>query len=224
MMKGATSPYKRVFRTQQAVALLIILALIIFFRYATKFAPPAAAQTTTSALQSVKLLKVEPVKGFVGDAFKITGDGFTPGKKVEFLWSSVDAGYSTEVLADNLEYHERKYDEKRISLGSAVVDPEGRVSVSLVAPEDFGEVHDIYAAVDGQDIAHGGFRILRSATIEPAEGPVGAPITVTVKGLSWRGFEQFMALRYDNKYMGEISAVTTAGTAAFQIRAAGPTG
>jgi hypothetical protein len=53
---------------------------------------------------------------------------------------------------------------------------------------------------------------------------VGTPITITVKGLSWRGFEHFMALRYDNKYTGEISAVTTRGTAVFQIRAAGPVG
>ena len=72
--------------------------------------------------------------------------------------------------------------------------------------------------------ARGGFRILRSAAITPSEGPVGTPITVTVKGLSWRGFEQFMALRYDNKYTGEISAVTTKGTAVFQFRAAGPAG
>jgi hypothetical protein len=33
-----------------------------------------------------------------------------------------------------------------------------------------------------------------------------------------------MALRYDNKYSGEISAVTTGGTAVFQLRAAGPVG
>ena len=47
---------------------------------------------------------------------------------------------------------------------------------------------------------------------------------MTVKGLGWRGFEQFMGLRYDNKYSGEISAVTTKGTAVFQIRAAGGPG
>jgi hypothetical protein len=33
-----------------------------------------------------------------------------------------------------------------------------------------------------------------------------------------------MALRYDNKYTGEISAVTTKGSAVFQIRAAGEPG
>jgi hypothetical protein len=225
-MKSPASPYKRLLKTEQALALLIILALIVIFRTATRFTPPASAQMASphGVPAPVKLLKVEPVKGFVGNAFTITGDGLTPSKKVEFFWSSVDAAYSTNVMADNLEYHERKYEEKRVSLGNAVVDAQGRVHASFVAPEDFGEVHDIYAAADGQDIARGGFRILRSATITPSEGPVGIPITLTVKGLSWRGFEHFMALRYDNKYTGEISAVTTKGTAVFQIRAAGPPG
>ena len=148
------------------------------------------------------------------------GDGFTPGKKVEFFWSTVEAIYATKVMTDNVEYHERKYDEKRVAFGSALVDAQGRVSAKFTAPEDFGEVHDLYAVIDGQDAARGGFRILRSAASTPTEGPVGTPITVTVKGMGWQGFEQFMALRYDNKYTGEISAVTTKGTAVFQIRAA----
>jgi hypothetical protein len=187
---------------------------------------PVVAQAARSSAAPVplKLLKVEPVRGYVGDSFTVKGDGFVPGKNVEFFWATADAAYLTRVLADNVEYHERKYEETRVRLGSAMVDAQGRVSVSFTAPEDFGEVHDLYAVVDGQDVARGGFRILRSATITPAEGPVGTPISVTVKGLSWRGFEQFMALRYDNKYTGEISAVTTMGTAAFQIRAAGPPG
>jgi hypothetical protein len=193
---------------------------------ATTANPTIVAQTTSSSAipAAIKLLKVEPVKGYVGDSFTITGDGFAAGSKVDFFWATVDAAYVTKVMPDNVEYHERKYEEKRVRLGSASADGQGRVRVAFTAPEDFGEVHDLYAVIDGTDVARGGFRILRSATITPTEGPVGTPITVTVRGLSWRGFEQFMALRYDNKYTGEISAVTTKGTAVFQIRAAGPPG
>jgi hypothetical protein len=172
----------------------------------------------------IKLLKVEPVKGYTGDSVTISGEGLPAGKTVEFFWSTVDAKYLTKVLADNVEYHERGYDEKRVPLSSAIVDGQGRVNVKLTAPEDFGEVHDIYGVIDGRDVIRGGFRILRNATIAPTEGPVGTPITVTVNGMGWRGFEQFMGLRYDNKYTGEISAVTTKGTAVFQIRAAGRPG
>ena len=184
----------------------------------------AEATAPTDPHSPLKLLKVEPVKGYAGDSFTVTGDGLAPGKQAEFFWSTVDAAYLTKVLADNVEYHERKYEEKRVRLGGAAVDAHGRVTAVFIAPEDFGEVHDLYAAVDGEDVGRGGFRILRSAAVTPGEGPVGAPITVTVKGLAWRGFEHFMAVRYDNKYTGEISAVTTRGTAVFQIRAAGPPG
>jgi hypothetical protein len=190
---------------------------------ATDTARSGAANSNGTPV-ALKLLKVEPVKGHSGDSFTITADGLPANQQIEFFWSTVDGSYVTRVLPDNLEYDERRYDEKRISLGSAQTDAQGRVVAKFVAPEDFGEVHDIYAATDGKNVARGGFRILRSAAMTPAEGPVGTAITLAVKGMSWRGFEQFMALRYDNKYTGEISAVTTRGTAVFQIRAAGPPG
>jgi hypothetical protein len=184
----------------------------------------AQAPVSQGRQPALKLLKIEPVKGYVGDPFTLTGEGFPAGATVEVFWSTVEPGYITNVLTDNLEYHERKYDEKRVVLGRAPADAQGRINAKFTAPEDFGEVHDIFAVVEGRDSARGGFRILRSARIGPNAGPVGTPITVTVTGIGWRGFEQLMALRYDNKYTGEISAVTTKGSAVFQIRAAGEPG
>jgi hypothetical protein len=232
-MESATTPAWRWLQIALiALALLVLLGLLAASGYSLRPDSMATAASTPIAQISkpngtrgpLKLLKVEPVKGYVGDTFTVTGDGLTPGKNVEFLWATASAAYLTKVLVDNLEYHERKYEETRVRLGSAKADAQGRVNAVFIAPEDFGEVHELYAVVDGQDVGRGGFRILRSATITPTEGPVGTPITVTIKGLSWRGFEQFMALRYDNKYAGEMSAVTTKGSAVFQIRAAGPPG
>src|SRR5262247_2199257 len=54
----------------------------------------------------IKLLKIEPVKGYVGDSFTIDADGLPAGRKVEFFWRTVDATYMTKVLTDNVEYHE----------------------------------------------------------------------------------------------------------------------
>ena len=115
---------------------------------------PALAQTVKSAspLVAVKLLKVEPFKGHVGDSFTITGEGLSAGKTVEVFWSTVDAQYLTKVLVDNVEYHERSYQEKRVLLSSVTVDGQGRVSVRVEVPEDFGEVHDIHAVLDGVDV------------------------------------------------------------------------
>ena len=71
---------------------------------------------------------------------------------MEFFWSTAEAIYATKVMADNVEYHERKYDEKRVAFGNALVDAQGRVNAKFTAPEDFGEVHDLYAVIDGQDV------------------------------------------------------------------------
>ena len=125
----------------------------------------------------------------------------------------------TKVMADNVEYHERKYDEKRVAFGSAFVDAPRPCKRKVYRAGRFWRGARSLRGDRWTDAARGGFRILRSATSTPTEGPVGTPITVTVKGMGWQGFEQFMALRYDNKYTGEISAVTTKGTAVFQFRA-----
>ncbi len=188
----------------------------------TPAASPTASPTNTPI--PLKLLNIEPVTGYIGDPFTVTGEGLTPNKEVELVWATVDGSYVNQASAESVLFHERKFVEKRVSLGSATTDAQGRFSATVTAPEDYGEVHDIYAIVDGKDAARGGFRILRTATITPTKGPVGTPITITVKGISVKSYENTMALRYDNKYTGFVTAVTTRGTAIFQIRAAGPPG
>ncbi len=180
---------------------------------------PAAPQATP-----LRPLKLGPEQGPVGTSFAVSLESLPPGKAVDLQWATWDGGYATEAGPENVRFFERKFAEKRVALGRAVADAEGRIAASFAAPEDYGEVHDIYAAVDGVDVARGGFRILRTVEFSPSQGPVGTPINVTVKGMGWKPFENTMGVRYDNKYAGFVSAVTTRGTATFQVRAAGPTG
>ena len=39
--------------------------------------------------------------------------------------------------------------------------PEGRLRLLSRPPQDWGGVHDIYAVIGGQEVAHGGFITLR---------------------------------------------------------------
>ena len=96
--------------------------------------------------------------------------------------------------------------------------------VSLKAPKDFGGIHDIYAVVDGIQVAKGGFLLERTVTIAPKRGPVGTPITVTVVGMGSPTYESVGAVLYDNHYAGAVSANTTRGVTTFKIRAAGRVG
>jgi len=190
-------------------------------------APPAAqapAPTPAGTTAPLRLLRVEPVRGFVGDSFTITGEGLPPGKPMEIQWETWAGSYATQAAGYDVLFLERQYTPKQLQLGRVTADAQGRITLAVTVPEDYGEVHDIYAVADGQNLAKGGFRILRRATVVPAEGPVGTPIAITMTGLGWRPFESTVALRYDNVYTGFVTAVTTRGTASFRIRAAGPVG
>ncbi|MBI2867284.1 MAG: hypothetical protein HYX97_02980, partial [Chloroflexi bacterium] len=194
-------------------------------------AEPTASQPTatvpaapTATPVPLKLLKTSLETGPVGTVFTVSGEGLPAGKEVQFVWVTWDGAYATKVAANDARFEERKFVTKRVPLKSAVAGAQGQVSVVLTAPEDFGETHDIYAVVDGIDVGKAGFRIIRNATITPTSGPVGTPITVTVKGIASGPYVNTMAVMYDNTYTGFVSAVTTRGSATFQIRASGPVG
>ncbi len=188
---------------------------------AAPLAPTAASTATPVAL---KLLKTTPEAGFIGTSFTVSGEGFPAGKEVQFVWVTWDGAYATKVAANDARLEERKFVVKRVPMKTAVASAQGQVSVALTVPEDYGETHDIYAVMDGIDVGKAGFRIIRNATLTPTSGPVGTPITVTVKGIASGPYVNTMAIMYDNSYTGFVSAVTTRGSATFQIRAAGPVG
>ena len=189
-------------------------------------AAPAAASAPGSAPAPavLKPLRVNPEQGHVGTSITVAGEGLTPRKMVELLWATVEGSYDLKPSAETIEFYDRKFSPKRVPLGTATTDAEGRLSETFSVPEDYGETHDIVAMVDGQEVAKGGFSVVRNVTISPLQGPVGTPITIEVKGLGWTPFTNTLAVLYDNNYPGFMSAVTTAGSARAQIRAAGPPG
>ncbi|MBI2831858.1 MAG: IPT/TIG domain-containing protein [Chloroflexi bacterium] len=225
-------------RACQRASGIFVISLLIFLLTACvantpETVPPIANQSPTVTVSGpvavpFRLLKTSPERGPVGTSITVTGEGLPPGKQAEIIWATVDGSYKTgESTAGQtlgVEYNGRVFTPKRVSLGRTTIGGDGRVTGSATVPEDYGELHDIYLSVDGQDVAKGGYRLMRSFTMSPPEGPVGTVITIKVTGLGSRAYESTVALRYDNKYTGFISATTTRGTAVAQFRAAGPVG
>ncbi|HLG70086.1 MAG TPA: hypothetical protein VK009_06630 [Chloroflexota bacterium] len=192
---------------------------------ASPSAKPSAAAQQKAETPNLPALKIGPDKGVVGSSFTASLDGLKPGQQVSFDWGTWDGAYSTNVSAETVQYNERKFTPKRVPLGKSAANDQGAVRATFTVPEDYGEVHDVFASVDGKDVARGGFRIEFSASISPAEGPIGTPVTLTVKGMSAMLFSgSTLAVRYDNAYMGLLTATTTHGTATAKVRAAGPAG
>ena len=125
---------------------------------------------------------------------------------------------------DSVDYLGRSASKVQVVLAQAQTDATGNLSVKLKAPRDFGGIHDIYAVIDGVQVAKGGFLIARSATISPKQGPIGTMLTVTYTGLGSSLYEGGASLLYDNKFAGAMMANWTRGTAVVHIRASGPVG
>lgn len=203
-------------------ASLAVLTLILGQTAPLAEAQGTFAQTERPTAQSA--LTVSPETGPAGTTFTVSGQA-DPAQNVDIQWTTWDGAYSTQTTPETVAYHERVFTEKRVSLGTLTANADGQFAGSFTAPEDFGQLHELHAVVDGQDRARGGFQVLMAATATPSSGPIGTPIRLRVTGLNTNLFSgSTLAVRYDNAYTGLLTAATTAGTAEATIRATGPVG
>ncbi len=187
-------------------------------------AAPQQAAAPAEQATTYTLLKTSPEKGPVGTSFTVTGEGLPRGTAVELVWMTFDGGYTTKVDQETVEFHDRTKVEKKRSLGRSTTDDEGRISATFAAPEDYGDIHEIYVEADGARVAKGGFAITHAIAVSPLDGPVGGDITIRATGLSLKPYTSTLGVLYDNRFAGFLSATTTGGTAEGKIRAAGPVG
>ena len=169
-------------------------------------------------------LRTTPDVTLPGKAITISGAGLPAGKQVTLTWSTADVSWVVDARPDSVDYLGRAASKHAVRLAQATTDATGSFSVQVKAPADFGGLHDVYAVVDGVQVAKGGLLIARSASISPKSGPIGTPITITYSGLGASLYEGGASLLYDNHYAGALMANWTRGVAKATIRATGPVG
>jgi len=179
-------------------------------------ASPSAANMGT--------LTASPDSAPAGTRFTLSGTGLPAGKDVSIVWGTANASWIVDPRPDSVDYLGRSATKVQVVLANARTDGQGKLAVKLVAPRDFGGIHDIYAVVDGVQVAKGGFLVARTATVSPKSGPIGTMITVTYNGLGSSLYEGGASLLYDNHFAGAMMANWTRGTAVAHIRASGPVG
>ncbi len=170
------------------------------------------------------LLKVVPSNGPVGISTTISGTGAGAGKTVQIVWGTSNVDWILDARPDSVDYLGRKTTPINRVLANATADARGAFSIKLNVPQDFGAIHDIYAVVDGIQIAKGGFLIERTFKITPTSGPVGTKIHVSIRGLGATLYGSSESLYYDSHYGGVATALWTRGSADYVLRAAGPVG
>ena len=183
---------------------------------------PIAPAAQPSATMGV--LQTKPDTGVPGTPFTLSGSGLPANKPVAITWSSANVTWTVDPRPDSVDYLGRTTTKLNVVLAQGTTDSTGSFSLNMVAPKDWGGLHDLYAVVGGLQVAHGGFLVARQATISPKSGPIGTPITITYSGLGSSLYEGGAALLWDNHFTGALTANWTRGVAVAHIRAAGPVG
>src|SRR5262245_60860859 len=185
---------------------------------------PGPIAPASKPAPNMSILKAKPDIAVPGTAYTLSGSGLPAGKDVSILWNTANVTWVVDPRPDSVDYLGRKADKVAVVLATTKTDSTGSFSLDLKAPRDFGGIHDIYAVIDGTQVAKGGFLIARWAKMTPRRGPIGTMITLTYGGLGSSLYEGGAAAYYDNKYIGAIMANWTRGVATVKFRAAGPVG
>ncbi len=173
---------------------------------------------------TVKTLTTKPDIAVAGTDVTVSGTGLPADKDVLLTWSTANVDWQLDARPDSVDYLGRQTTNYNVQLGVAHTDASGAFNLTVKAPQDWGGLHDIYAVVDGVQVAHGGFLMARHATIDPKSGPIGTPITITYYGLGSKLYEGSASMTYDNKFVGQLTANWSRGVAVAHIRASGPVG
>jgi hypothetical protein len=190
-----------------------------------------AAQTVTPHLEIenrfIGRLTLTPEHGPVGTLVTAEGRGFPANTNVELVWDSYQADWKIEQYdgQDWNQFNGLIIDECSEPILKIKTDTAGAFKTDFQIKEDYGGMHDVYLISHGQKLNKAGFRLDASAEISPQLGPLGTPISITVRGINpSHPIEGWYQLYYDNQMVGFITAVTTKGTAQFEVLAAGEIG
>jgi hypothetical protein len=187
-------------------------------------APPGPLADPGKPAENMTVLRTAPDIAPAGTKITFSATNLPAAKDVSLVWMTASVRYILDPKPDSVDYIGRKVDKIGVLLASARTSAAGALNVTVTTPVDYGGLHDIYAVVDGQQVAKGGFLLERKVTMSPAKGPVGTPITIKVVGMGSPTYESVGGVLYDNHYAGAVSANWTRGVAVFKLRAAGEVG
>jgi hypothetical protein len=168
----------------------------------------------------VGALDIAPVHGKAGEKFTIKASELPPNQEFQLIWRTVDGHWKVT----ETEYKGREFVPADYQMAKIKSDAKGSFSATFATPDDFGFDHDIILQQGHRLMTQVSYSVDMTVDYAPKSGPVGTPITFTVKGIGSRSLYNSWELLYDNVFTGWMSAVTTHGDATFTIPATGSVG
>ncbi|WAH36804.1 hypothetical protein [Alicyclobacillus dauci] len=154
----------------------------------------------------------------IGQSVSLTASGLPANQTFHLVWETFKGTWD---LNGN-SFIGESYTPGVQTVASVSSDAAGNLKTSLKIPAGYGDIHQIgLVNADGQVVAQGDITIKPTATISKTTAADGQFLNIRVDGMGYGAYSSDYQVMYDNKLAGNISAVTTNGTANFQVRAEG---
>lgn len=193
----------------------------------TTTVPAPSPSPATRKVVLAGTMNIAPDRGPAGTKVNVTANGLPAATTLRLIWTTSDCKWLITGKQQE-EYKGRKCTGLDQVLADVTTDSAGALATSFVAPDGWGFAHDVLLvttkAPAGQVVNQALFDMAMEASIKPSSGPVGTPVTVTVKSMGVDPLENNRQIIYDNAYTGWISSVTTKGTGTAVIPATGAPG
>ncbi len=186
-------------------------------------APAFADGSGTSATSPNGQINVLTPNVYPGGKVQWTATGLTPNATLDLDWQTVSGQWIVD--GDNLGTSTEKpatYTFSSTQIGTVQATATGTASGSFPVPSGFGGTHNFQLTdANGTVEAVGSVAEWPSAAIAQTTEPQGGFFHIQVLGLAYTPYTSDYGVLYDDHYMGFISAVSTNGTATFEVRAEG---
>lgn len=203
-------------------------------------AVPASADTATPATSTVTtnlsnspyavlgtvstqpaLLTLNPNNSLVGHQVSWSASGLPANTSLRLVWETYTGQWQTQAE----HFIGAQYTPGNTTLLQVTTDANGNVSGTFRAPSGFGDTHMVGLVDSAGDVVAAGTLILSPvATIVGSSVAEGLFFHIHVDGVGVGGYTSVYEVLYDNRLLGNVSAVTTSGQADFTVRAEGGVG
>ncbi|MCY0899738.1 MAG: hypothetical protein OWU33_12545 [Firmicutes bacterium] len=154
----------------------------------------------------------------VGQSEALTAQGLPKRTAVRLVWQTVQGQWQV----DGPTFIGAAYRYGTTVLARAVTTAQGMMHVRFAVPQGFGGTHLLGLELgSGKMAAETSVTVIPSVTLTSSRVPEGGFFQFTMTGIGYQPYFALFPVTYDNHLTGNVTAVTTDGTAHFAVRAVG---
>lgn len=154
----------------------------------------------------------------IGQSVTVSASGLPANQTFQLVWETFKGAWNL----DGNTFIGESYTTGVVTMASTTSDANGNVTVTFKVPVGYGDIHQVgLVNTDGLVVSQGSVTVKPSVSMTTHSEPQGKFFDISMQGIGYGAYSADYQVLYDNKLTGNVSAVTTNGSATFQVRAEG---